>query len=144
MRVERIPSKDIGLRHVLENGLTLVQGGEFDEARREQVLQSLLRIFSEADRGSEALGVHNLTPALNEKRALERFSAFYHHLRHQFGDEVPGRLGDARAALADIIQEGATNVERTNCLEQVLTALLESIRKEMALTPLKPPREIVY
>jgi len=144
MRVERIPSKDIGLRHVLENGLALIEGADLGEHRKEQVLQSLHRIFSEADRGSQALGVYHLTAALNEKRAIERFSAFYHHLRHEFGEAVPARLGQANDALADILENGSSDAQRTENLRQVLRLLLESIRRERALAPLRRPQEISY
>src|SRR5688500_9741592 len=101
MDVERLSPGDIGLRHLLENGLHVAQGQDVEDAERQQVLDNLLRVFSEADRGSEAFGTHNLTPIVNEKRALKRFSSFYHLLRHDFGDEVPGRLGEAKLAITE-------------------------------------------
>ena len=144
MRVDRIPSKDIGLRHVLENGLALLQGAELEADRRVQVLNSLQRIFSEAERGSAALGVAQLTAALNERRAIDRFSDFYHHLRHEFGDEVAARLSEAKVALDDLRDTGTTTEERAQELKDVLLHLVTSIRRERALSPLKQPRAIVY
>lgn len=144
MRVERIPSKDIGLRHVLENGLALIEGDDLGADRREQVLKSLQHIFSEADRGSAALGVSQLTAGLNERRAIERFSAFYHHLSHEFGEEVPMRLSQAKIALDEMLQQGNATEQHAGNLKDVLQHLVESIRRERALMPLKQPREIVY
>lgn len=144
MGFERIPSRDIGLRHVLENGLALVKGGELSDQRRKQVLTSLVRIFSEADRGSQALGPRNLTVALDEQKAFDRFSAFYHYLFHTFGDELPSRLSEAKVAITEIAETGTTDDLKKKRLEQVLKALLDSLRRERALTPLRSPKNYRY
>jgi hypothetical protein len=141
MRVEQVRSSDIGLRHLLENGLNLAQGVEVQQDRREQVLQGLLAIFSEANRGSTAFGTRRLTPLLNEKKAVERFSTFYHHLRHEFGEQVPAQLGEAKAALDELLN-GETSVERRENLALVLRALLESMRRDRALAPPRIPARI--
>lgn len=144
MGFERIPSKDIGLRHVLENGLALATGGEIPQGRRDQVLASLLRIFSEAERGSHALSPHNLTVALDEQRAFDRFSAFYHYLHHTFGDDVPNRVAEAKDALSEMAKDGVTDQEKGKRLAQLLKILLDSLRRERALMPLRSPRDFSY
>lgn len=143
MRVERISSGDIGLRHLLENGLSIAQGGDVEGFEKDQVLDGLLKVFSEADRGSDAFGTHNLTSALNEKRALQRFSTFYHYLRHDFGEDVPARLGEARLAISRL-REDEADVEGRQRLVVVLQALLQSLYRDRALSRLRSYQKVTY
>ena len=88
MNFQLAPSEDIGLQHALENGLALIRRTPFDTARRVQVLNNLVEIFSEAAEGSKVLQPQNFLFAVEQRPAFERFSLFYRYLGKQFGDEV--------------------------------------------------------
>lgn len=143
MRFEVDPSQDLGLQHVLENGLIVLRGGDMDEDRKGQVLNDLLDIVSEADRGSEALRAQSLTFALDERPAFERFTLFFRYLKDT-AEDLPAQLSRARIVLEQLQQGADVPSESRQALEDFLAAFLEALERERALAPLHMPRQFHY
>lgn len=144
MSLHITPSMDIGLQHVLENGLSLIEQQPVPGAQRQQVLNSLVTIFSEAKLGSQALVVQNLLLAVKEGPAVERFSLFFRYLKESFGDELPERLSEAEKVFADIRDgrefDDAQKARAADLIRHLLTAL----HRESVSVPLTAPRQFSF
>jgi len=144
MNFQLAPTEDIGLQHVLENGLALIRGQSFESARRRQVLTNLIEIFTEAAEGSRALQPRNLIFAVEQRSAFVRFSVFYRYLSKRFGDEVPNRIRDTLEVLTAIRNGSGDNDLRRASAEALIKNLLDSLGTEKALTPLIAPATFQY
>lgn len=143
MRFGFEPAQDLGLQHVLQNGLSLIRGRDLEPGRRDQVLDGLLEIVADADRGSAALGAQSLTFALDQRPALERLSLFLRYLDEDT-DQLCAKLAAARGVLEGMRAGQEIPDDAKAELEALLSRLLGAIERERALTPLLPPREIHY
>ena len=139
MRFDMEPSQDLGLRHVLRNGISVLQGIEPPQGR-ERVLHGLLEIVSDADRGADVLNAQNLTFALDNKPAFERFSLFVRYLSDAFAD-LPARLAEAKTTLTRVEAGENVGAEDVRQVNELLTRLLEALERERSLTPLPTMRD---
>lgn len=144
MSVQLAPSKDLGLQHVLENGLALIRQKPFVEARRNQVLDCLIEIFNEADRGSQALQAQNLLFAVKERPAFERFTLFFRYLQDTFGPHLPSRLSEAASVLTELRNGHVNDDKRRARAAELIESLLAAMQRENDLLPLVPPRVFNY
>jgi len=143
MRFEVDAAQDLGLQHMLENGLAVLRGVELGAPRRAKVLRGLLEMISEADRGSAALRAQSLTSALEDRPAFDRFTLFFRYLKDTTED-LSGQLSTARAALEALDQGKELTPDQGATLEMLLSELLEALERERALAPLHTPREFHY
>lgn len=139
MRFEVEPSQDLGLRHVLRNGISVLQGSEPPQGRG-RVLNGLLEIVSDAERGADALHAQNLTFALDNKPAFERFSLFVRYLSDTIAD-LPTRLAEARETLRRIEAGENVELEHVQHVSDLLSRLLNALERERALAPLPTMRD---
>lgn len=135
---------DLALKHLLQNGLTVVRGDAVDVPRREDVLRALVQLFSDANRGSQALSARRFLVATNEAPAFQRFVLFFKHLDREFGDELAQRLSEA-ASVIEAIQQGGQQVavDARQRTADLISALLNALSRESALKPLVPQRSVV-
>lgn len=136
------PSRDLGLQHALRNGIALLDGRDPGQDRR-RVLDGLLEIVSNADRGSSALREQSLTFALNERSAFERYSLFVRYLNNSVPD-LPGRLAEARNVLQRIAQHEAVTKTETARVEDLLGRLLAALKRDRNLAPLAKVRDVHF
>jgi len=139
MRFEMEPSQDLGLRHVLRNGISVLQGIEPPQGR-DRVLHGLIEIVSDADRGADVLNTQNLTFALDNKPAFERFSLFVRYLSDAFAD-LPARLAEAKTTLTRVEAGEHVELVQIQQVNELLTRLLEALERERSLTPLPTMRD---
>jgi hypothetical protein len=146
MSVQLAPSEDLGLQHVLENGLAVIEKKpiEGEASRRTQILDSLIEIFSEADLGSQALDAKNLMFAVEQGPAFDRFSLFFHYLQDVFGDELCARLKEATAALTEIRNAMLHDEDRRRRTADFIQSLLAALHRESARLPLVSPNTFQY
>ena len=145
MSVQLAPSEDLGLQHVLENGLAVIEQKPIIEVTRgTQILHSLIEIFSEADRGSQALGAKNLMFAVEQGPAFERFSLFFHYLQDVFGEELAARLSEATTALKEIRKENPPDEVQRLRTAELIQSFLSALHRENARSPLISPNTIQY
>lgn len=143
MTLQLPPSKDLGLRHVLEAGLAIVRNEQIEEDRRALILGRLIDILSEAERGSQAVQA-NLLFATEQRSAFERFSLFFRYLDAPFGATLSNRLSDARDVLGELRDRGASDNQRLQNAGELIEALLAAIKRDAALTALEAPRRIQF
>lgn len=142
--MQSMSSPDLGLQSALEDGLALIRRQPLDDDRRVQVLDNLIEIFNEADRGSQALNVRDLLFAADDRPAFERFTLFFRYLSNAFGADVPTRLTEAAAVLTELRGGNAQDETQRTRVEELIEALLASMEREFSLFPLTPPREFRY
>ncbi|MES1974583.1 MAG: hypothetical protein WC804_06330 [Sphingomonas sp.] len=142
MRFGMEPSRDLGLQHALRNGIALLDGRDTGQDRG-RVLDGLLEIVTEADRGSGALQEHSLTFALSERSAFERYSLFDRYLSGSVAD-LPHRLAEARDVLQRVGQDEAVPPVQTASVEDLLARLLSALERDRNLTPLATVRDVHY
>ncbi len=143
MRFEMEPSRDLGLQHMLQNGVAVLRGADLGAIRRQKVLDGVLEVVTDADRGCEAIQEQSLAFARSDRPALERFSLFLSYL----GDTA-GNLSERLAEAKGVIQGLAANVDvpqdQRNSVADLLDSLVQALKRERAMTPLPGPREIYY
>lgn len=142
MRFGMEPSQDLGLRHVLRNGISVLRGGEPSQGRG-RVLNGLLEIVSDAERGSDVLQTQNLTFALDNKPAFERFSLFVRYLSDTLAD-LPARLTEAKATLQLVEAGEQVASEKIEHVSDLLSKLLDALERERMLAPLPTMRDYNY
>ena len=144
MTLQLPPSKDLGLRHVLEGGLAVIRNEQLDDGRRRVILDRLIDILSEAERGSQAVQARNLLFATEQRSAFERFSLFFRYLNAPFGTTLPNRLSDARDVFGELRDRGASDNVRLQRAGELIEALLGAIKRDAALMRLEAPRRIQF
>jgi len=142
MRFGVEPSQDLGLRHVLRNGISILDGDEPPQGRG-RVLNGLLEIVSDAERGADVLQAPNLTFALDNKPAFERFSLFVRYLSDTMAD-LPARLAEAKVTLQRVEAGESVEREQVQHVSELLTRLLKALERERMLTPLPTMRDYNY
>lgn len=143
MALQLEPSMDIGLRHALEAGLSVVGTQPATEVDT-RVLDSLVEIFSEAGRGSQAVEQRELLVGLNERPAFERFALFFRYLRDAVGDDLPRRLSETASVFSEVKNREAVDPERRKQAADLIEKLLIAMRREASLSRLVAPKSIVY
>jgi hypothetical protein len=143
MALQLEPAMDIGLRHVLEVGLSFVgphPAGDIDS----KALESLVEIFSEAGRGSQAVQQHDLLIGVEERPAFERFALFFKYLKDAVGEDLPSRLSETASVFNGVKNREAIDPERRKRVADLIEKLLLAMRREAALSRLVAPKSIVY
>lgn len=143
MRFDLDPSQDLGLQHVLRNGLAVLRGEDVAAERREKILDGLLDIVREADRGSEAMQTQSLAFALDQTPAFDRFSLFVQYLGDSV-DDIGARLAAAKEVLEGLEGNGEVAPEARQSVIDLLSQLVSALEQERALSPLTAPGEIDY
>jgi hypothetical protein len=143
MRFELGAARHLGLQHVLENGIFILDGADVSDERRQRVVQTLLSVVSRADQGAIALVSHKLNFAPEERSAIESFSLFYRYLG-SVAEDLPSQLSSAREALQELGEEKEVAPLARQSLRALLASLLHAIELDRAMTPLAAPRAIHY
>jgi uncharacterized protein YecE (DUF72 family) len=144
MTTQLSPSKDLGLRHVLETGLSVIRNEQVDGSRRDSALDRLIEIFGEAERGSQAVRAQNLLFATEERSAFEQFSMFFRYLDAPFGEALADRLSEAKNALGELRVHGVRDDERLRNANELIEKLIAAIKRDSALTPLEAPKTFQF
>ena len=138
-----LPAKDLALKHILESGVKLVEGQAVEEPRRTNVLKALVKIFADADKGSQALSTRNFFMAAEEPPVIERFTLFFRHLHRSIGSDLSARLSEAASVMKSIEETGHADAAAQVRVAGLLRDLLAGIAQESALTPLVSQKEVL-
>lgn len=139
--MDSLPVTDLALKHTLQSGLALVKGQAMDEGRQHLVLQALVTIFTDAEKGSQALSTRNFFFAADEPPVIERFSLFFKYLHGSMGEDLSPRLSEAAVVLKGLEQNGAADIQAQGRVAQLIEDLLNGLAQESALTPLVSQKE---
>jgi hypothetical protein len=144
MNIQTAPYRDVGLQHLLESGLSLLQHKPLEASRRAQVMDGLVQVFSEADKGATALRSQAAFWAASEAPAFERFSVFFRYLKDVPGSDALTELSEAKAALEAMKAGEPVEGEVKQRVENLINLLLNGLRKDRLSAPLIPPLEIKF
>jgi len=143
MRFEMEPSQDLGLQHMLQNGVAALRGSDLGADRTQQVLGGVFEVVADADRGCVSLQHQSLSFARNNSPALERFSLFLSYLGDPQGD-LSAKLTEAKDVIERLRANNAVSANERNAVAELLENLLLALRRERAFAPLSAPSEIYY
>lgn len=141
MQIELAPSEDLGLRHVLEDGLAVLRSNTAAADRRDALLDRLIEIFSEADKGSRAAEARHFLFAIEQPVAFERFALFVRYLNDMLGPDLPTRLTEATGALKHLREHNVRQDQELDRAAGLIESLISAIRADAALQPLESPVE---
>lgn len=82
MRTELALATNVGLRHVIEDGVSILDNTRVPPERRRFVLDDLIELLQEAVRGSELLGSSSLLVAGADRSAVDAISLLDRYLRN--------------------------------------------------------------
>ena len=134
------PIRDLGLQHVLENALSILRSEAIADQRRAQVIESIIELLNEADKGSSILKSNSLAVSSNEGPALQSFSIF-HKCLGQSQDVIESRLNEAKALMSDVASGRSPELAERKSVEALFAGLLAFIKRERSLIPLSSSKE---
>ena len=108
----------IGLRHVLEDSLVLLHGGQLDPQRRDLVLGNLGNFMNRARKGSAAARADEFVGTTGTTEAVEAYGLLFHLLKGSFGSglsveiEKVADVLDGLRSKKDVPREGYASAER--------------------------------
>lgn len=140
------PFRDIGLQHLLENGLRVLQHQtSLPDARRVQVVDGLVQVFSEADRGGAPLRSQASLWAASEAPDFERFSVFFRYIKDGpiQGDPL-AELSEAKKSVEALKAGQGLDDAASERLESLIKLLLSGLHRDRVAAPLVPPMEMKF
>jgi hypothetical protein len=140
MEIQLTPAEDLSLQHVLENGLAVLRSQKLEPKRRARTVESLSKIFLEAESGSHALHAQNLLFGVEQRPALERFTLIFNYLDQYFGSSLGDRLQEASDVFAKLKRHRKPDDTSRSRTEELIERLLTAFAEERSLAPLEPPR----
>jgi hypothetical protein len=126
-------ASSVGLRHVIEDGVALLNQDQLGEARRKIVLKGLMDIFAGASRGSDVMQVQSLFARVSDKPAVEAFSLLFRYLNPEYRGDLPRRIEETLDVLKAISDNQQVDAPRLTHARQLLVSLLDAMRREVAL-----------
>ena len=138
MNTEHTFQSAVGLRHVIEDGISILAGRNIAEKRKQYVLDDLQGLFGEVVRGSELVHSNSLFIGQDDRRAFEAYSLFDRYLPDQ-DTELTEKLRAVAAAFGEIKSgQSITDLEAIR-LTAFLRAILASLsRQDSAGLPNEP------
>jgi hypothetical protein len=143
MNAQELQLADLGLQHVLENGLAVLRNDEVRSNSRSAALQRLSKILDEADRGSTLVSSSQFFLGKNEQPALESFSKVLRYLK-DFAGDIPSYLTEARRVVSELERGENPDHQALGNAESLLQALLKGLEEERHTRPLVTMQERVF
>ena len=119
-----------GLRHVIEDGLAILEGSNFTASRREYVLDDLKDLFSKVVRGQELVKSPALFTGSVDRGAFEAFSLLDRFLPSVEDSTVQQSLRLSATAFAQIKSGQTIPADQRNILVDFLRKILASLERQ--------------
>jgi len=138
MTAEQAIKTGVGLRHILEDGISILEGTHLEKARRDYVLDDLEALFGEVVRGSELVQARSLFIGTNDRKAFESFSLLDKFLP-EIDEEMDARLKALVASLTELKIGNTISDEQASELSAFLNQILAGLnRQDSAGLPNEP------
>ncbi len=125
---------EVGLEHVLEDGLALAEELPIEAERREIVLDGVLLIFDAATEGSELVQRNSLFIRADQKPAFETFEMIFKYLHSDYGDELPARIVETKDVFNSLRSNTHIGQDKLGRCAAFIKSFLEALRLKRALT----------
>lgn len=130
---------ELGLEHVLEDGLALAENVELPPDRRRDVLEGVFRIFDSAGEGSELAAQNSLFVRADQKPALESFQMVYGYLHCIYEDRLFEKIRETRKVFSLMSAGEAIDEDDLSRSVELMKAFLEAVRLKRSLVePVAP------
>jgi hypothetical protein len=117
----------VGLRHVIEDGLAVLEGRKIDETRREFVVQDIRKLLAQALRGSEIASEPRLYLAESDRQAFGSFAMFGRYLNLAGAATWRSALPAALNAFDSLKNAKAASRESREAAINILSAVLNQV-----------------
>ena len=119
-----------GLRHVIEDGLAILEGSNFTASRREYVLDDLRDLFSKVVRGHELVKSPALFTGSADRGAFEAFSLLDRFLPSVEDSSVQQTLRLSANVFGQIKSGQSIPLDQRNSLVDFLRCILASLERQ--------------
>lgn len=121
---------ELGLRHLIEDGIAILRGGAFPDARRDFVLSDLQELFEKVARGHELIQSPSFFVGTADRGAFEAYSLLDRFLPLSPSGSVHTALRASAERLAEI--KGGHTVAPAQRQEsaEFLSQILASLRRQ--------------
>lgn len=142
MFVQPALANTVGFRHVLEDGLSILEGEELPATRRTYVLNRLQRFIEDARRGSNLISENAWVIAPSDRDALQSFSFFDSYLSGYDTEDLVSSLADAQQSVDSLVQNAAVPQPVLSRTQRLLKDLLDCIEQDARNGIPSKPRDI--
>jgi hypothetical protein len=121
------PGATVGLRHVLEDGVALLDRQHLENRRQGFVIQDLTNLLEQAAKGGKLTEGSGLFASAGDASAFEAYSLVFRYLRDAYAEALATRLGEAYATFRKLsLRQPLQDPERAmarHFLDQMLVRL---------------------
>lgn len=123
-------NSELGLRHLIEDAVVILRGGDFSDARRDFVLADLQDLFQKVARGHELIQSPSFFVGTADRGAFEAYSLLDRFLPTSQMDSVHAALRASADRLAEIKQGHAVSPEQRQESAEFLNQILASLKRQ--------------
>lgn len=137
-------TRTIGFRHILEECVSILQGDEIHESRREFVLETLASLFEEAVQGSNLLEEGALCLSSRENDAFATLSRLDQFLEITSNPDGTSRLTKAAEVLRDVQNGKQVPEARADSIIETLSGMIQRVRSRSYSSIPETPKGFSY
>lgn len=120
----------VGFRHLIEDGVAILQNQPVGPDRRKYVLDDLAELIGRANRGSDLFRSHALFVASADRSAVESFSLVDRFLGGAESDHWKSVLAQAQEAFHQLRNGGVPGAEARDAAIGLLKKILSGLTRE--------------
>lgn len=124
----------IGLRHVLEDGVTILEGGrELQATRRERVLENLYDFIDRAKSGAETTSRVSFIASAKHASAIDTYAFLFRNVDAETKADLTNRLTTTMKVISGLKTMTAVSGSEKTVAKEFLGGLLSRLKYESAL-----------
>ena len=132
----------IGFRHVIEDGLSVLQNDDLEPGRRAYVLEDLTTLLRGAIKGCSLASQVSLFVRSDDRNAFEIFSLLDRYLGHGYDPDWRDKLPLAEKAFTQLQENSDVSSDARSAAIALLTELLSSVKRRNSIGIPEQPEEI--
>jgi len=126
------PAASVGLRHVLEDGVAILDGRSLGASRAEFVIRDLASLLEQASKGGQFTKARRLFAPAADASAFEAFGLVFRYLRDAYGDDLNAKLENASLALRRLSSSENLSPPERQAARDFLGQMLESLNRDVS------------
>jgi hypothetical protein len=129
----------VGLRHVLQDGVALLEGRNLRQDRADFVVQDLADLLQRANRGAQITNEHQLLVTAADIKSFEIYALLFQYLNDAFGNTLSGKIDEAHSALDELANHQELSPHTRDTTRDFFLRLIERMDCDEAYTPQSQP-----